>query len=97
MKRAIVTALGLLGITTSTMAASLAPSATNRSAVAARTAFPPYNLPPYGGHLSTYDGPIYNPEGQWIGTYRGPVLGYSTSCNILTPAGYLYTCQAFTW
>lgn len=47
--------------------------------------------------LSVYDGPLYNPEGQQIGSYCGPILGYSTSCNILTPIGYLYICQNFTY
>jgi hypothetical protein len=45
----------------------------------------------------TYDGPVYNWMGQVTGTYHGPVLAYSSSCNILTPVGYLITCQAFTW
>lgn len=53
--------------------------------------------PGYGGGASFYDGPIFNPEGQEIGYYRGPVLGYSTSCDILTPHGPLYTCMNFTW
>jgi hypothetical protein len=54
-------------------------------------------LPAAGASVPIYDGPIYNHWGQWIGTYRGPILGLSTTCNILTPAGYLYTCQNFTW
>jgi hypothetical protein len=54
-------------------------------------------LPGVGVGAPIYDGPIYNHVGQWIGTYRGPILGLSTTCNILTPAGYLYTCQNFTW
>jgi hypothetical protein len=47
--------------------------------------------------VSEYDGPVYNTFGQTIGDYRGPILGYSSSCNILTPVGYLYICENFTW
>lgn len=61
-----------------------------------RTAHPEFAYR-FGANASGYAGPIYNPEGQVIGTYRGPILGYSTSCNVLTPVGYLYICQNFTW
>jgi hypothetical protein len=44
-----------------------------------------------------YNGPVYNWMGQVTGSYHGPVLAYSSSCNVLTPVGYLITCQAFTW
>ena len=54
-------------------------------------------LPGYRSGVSEYDGPVYNSFGQTIGRYRGPVLGYSSSCNISTPGGYLYICQNFTW
>jgi hypothetical protein len=47
--------------------------------------------------VSAYDGPVFNPFGQTVGRYRGPILGYSSSCNILTPIGYVYICQNFTW
>jgi hypothetical protein len=81
------------------------PAATNQSARPAahqRTLLQPNSprrefLPGVSASVPIYDGPIYNHWGQWIGTYRGPVLGLSTTCNILTPAGYLYTCQNFTW
>jgi hypothetical protein len=53
--------------------------------------------PGYRTGVSEYDGPVYNLFGQTIGSYRGPILGYSTSCNILTPIGYVYICQNFTW
>jgi hypothetical protein len=53
--------------------------------------------PGYGTGVSEYDGPVYNLFGQIIGSYRGPILGYSSSCNILTPTGYVYICQNFTW
>jgi hypothetical protein len=51
----------------------------------------------YRTGVSEYDGPVYNLFGQIIGSYRGPILGYSSSCNILTPIGYVYICQNFTW
>ena len=53
--------------------------------------------PGYRTGISEYDGPIYNLFGQIIGSYRGPILGYTNSCNILTPTGYVYICQNFTW
>jgi hypothetical protein len=53
--------------------------------------------PGYRSSISEYDGPIYNTFGQIIGSYRGPILGYSSSCNILTATGYVYICQNFTW
>jgi hypothetical protein len=38
--------------------------------------------------------PIYNAIGQQTGTYRGPMLGYGgTSCDILTPGGFVHVCQ----
>jgi hypothetical protein len=86
---AVVVASGLLA--GNAMAEPSVHKAKHRGAHAAA----PYA--PYTSNAPTYDGPVYNPEGQVIGVYRGPVLGYSTSCNILTPAGYLYTCQNFTW
>jgi hypothetical protein len=51
----------------------------------------------FGTNIQAYDGPIYNQQGQIIGFYRGPVLGYSSSCDLLTPTGHLYACQNFTW
>jgi hypothetical protein len=51
----------------------------------------------YRTGVSEYDGLVYNLFGQIIGSYRGPILGYSSSCNILTPIGYVYICQNFTW
>lgn len=53
--------------------------------------------PDAAASIWTYDGPVYNWMGQVTGSYHGPVLAYSSSCNILTPVGYLITCQAFTW
>jgi hypothetical protein len=55
------------------------------------------HLQPAYRNVGFYDGPLYNVMGQVTGTYRGPVLGYSSSCNIFTPIGYLYICQNFTW
>jgi hypothetical protein len=38
--------------------------------------------------------PIFNAIGQQTGAYRGPVLGYGgTSCDILTPGGFVHVCQ----
>src|SRR5260370_30297237 len=53
--------------------------------------------PGYRAGVSEYDGPVYNLFGQVVGRYRGPILGYSSSCNILTPTGYVYICENFTW
>jgi hypothetical protein len=96
LSKLLIATTAAVGIMTDAMAQSSDPHTAYRM-WQGRNPVSQEHPPGYRSSISEYDGPIYNIFGQVIGSYRGPILGYSSSCNILTPTGSVYICENFTW